>query len=360
MTDRDRFFELLAKKKLNNCTLSDIAEINRLAKEYDIDLDNLSQLDHIYNLQFVAAERPSVTSAENSWLKFKEKLKEDKQIYIPADTDDTKPKYRIMRYYMAASVAVIFVLLSIYVFVFQNHDADKLNIISTQYGSKSKVEMPDGTQIWLNAGSKITYDNQYGKKTRSISLEGEAFFDVHHDPKHPFIIHTKNLTLKVLGTAFNVRDFKEENNSIATLIRGSLEVSFPSKPEQKIILKPKEKLVISNKNATRKVTADKEHIEMALSHVNDVATIDHMIEEIAWTENKLIFRSKTFEELVLDLERWYNIKIEIQDEAIKSKKFTGAFKNETFFEALDALKETYAFDYKFNKATNTVTIKTQL
>ncbi|KHJ38738.1 fec operon regulator FecR [Pedobacter glucosidilyticus] len=360
MTDRDRFFELLAKKKLNNCTLSDIAEINRIAKQYDIDLDNLNQLDHIFNLQFVAADRPSVTSAENSWLKFKEQLKEDKQLYLPALADDKKPKYRIMRYYMAASVAAIFILLSIYILVFQSTDADKLNIISTQYGSKSKVEMPDGTQIWLNAGSKITYDNQYGKKTRSVSLEGEAFFDVHHDPKHPFMIYTKNLTLKVLGTAFNVRAFKEENSSVATLIRGSLEVSFPSKPEQKIILKPKEKLVIKNIISPAKARdQDKELIEMALSKVNDLAA-DKTIEEIAWTENRLIFRSKTFEELVFDLERWYNIKIEIEDDAIKSKRFTGAFKNETFFEALDALKETYAFDYKFNKATNTVTIKTQL
>lgn len=360
MTDRDRFFELLAKKKLNNCTLSDITEIKCLAKEYDIDLDNLNQLDHIFDLQFVVAERPSVAATENSWSKFKEKLKEDHQAHVVALADDQKSKSKTILYAMAASVAAIFVLLSSYVFVFQNSDADKLNIISTQYGSKSKVEMPDGTQIWLNAGSKITYDNQYGKKTRSVSLEGEAFFDVHHDPKHPFIIHTKNLTLKVLGTAFNVRAFKEENNSVATLIRGSLEASFPSKPEQKIILKPKEKLVISNKNTTKKATADIERIEMALSYVNDVATIDNIIEEIAWTENKLIFRSKTFEELVFDFERWYNIKIEIEDEAIKSKKFTGSFKNETFFEALDALKQTYNFDYKFNRATNTVTIKTQL
>src|SRR5205085_10891901 len=87
------------------------------------------------------------------------------------------------------------------------------NTVMTKPGSKSKLQLPDGTQVWLNSDSKITYGESFMGATREVQLSGEAYFDVVKDKEHPFIIHTQSIDLKVLGTAFNVRSYANEKNT---------------------------------------------------------------------------------------------------------------------------------------------------
>src|SRR5439155_8152 len=113
--------------------------------------------------------------------------------------------------------------------------------------------LPDGTQVWLNAESRITYSNTFNKSLREVNLEGEAYFDVTHDAAHPFIVHTSSIAIKVLGTAFTVKSYASDKTIEATLLRGSIEVvknNDPSAP--KVILRPHEKLVFNKeeKNST--------------------------------------------------------------------------------------------------------------
>ncbi len=366
MTNKDRFFELLAKKKLNNSTLNDIAELNRLANENNIDLSSYEELNHIFDLKYFPKSFPNNDQTEKSWQKFKQKLK-IAEVNSLENAPNKKIKYPFKKILIIVSsiAAMCLLFLSFYLFNLKpnSNNLEKLNIISTQYGSKSKLQMPDGTVIWLNAGSEIKYNNQYGKITRTVNLVGEAYFDVAYDARHPFIIHTKNLNLKVLGTAFNVRAFNNEKISEATLIRGSLEVSFPNRQTQKIILSPNEKLSLNNEKPTitssNSIDLKEKKPIIAISTTN-ILPNETTIQEIAWIENKLIFRSKAFKDIALDLERWYNVKIYIENKNISDKKFTGVFKNESFEEALNALKATYAFEYVFNKSTNTVIIKEKL
>ena len=84
------------------------------------------------------------------------------------------------------------------------------NEVSTQPGSKSKIQLPDGSTVWLNAGSKLTYTKDFGKEIREVTLIGEAFFDVTKMKEKPFIIHTSSINIKVLGTAFNVKAYPED------------------------------------------------------------------------------------------------------------------------------------------------------
>lgn len=361
MEDKKRFFELLSKKKLNNATLGDIAEFNILSKKLEIDLSEFKSLDDLMNIKFSSKFSPQQNKIEKSWEKLYEKIQQPDP--LPIQIVSLKPnRNRRLMIIISSIAASLIITLSIGFLFFKNviHNADKLNIISTQNGSKSKVQMPDGTEVWLNGGSKITYNDQYGINTRTVTLIGEAYFDVKHDSKHPFIILTKNLTLKVLGTAFNVKAYDTESESEATLIRGSLEVSFPTRPNEKIVLKPKEKVSFVDNNFNIKpsevVKTEQQKPMISLTKV-DYLPKEKLIEEIAWTDNRLIFRSKEFKELALDLERWYNVKIEIQNNKIKDKKFTGIFKNETVLEALDALRQTYSFSYVLNKTTNTIIIK---
>ena len=123
--------------------------------------------------------------------------------------------------------------------------------ISTRYGSRTKLLLPDSTQVWLNSGSKLSYNKTYGNGTREVTLSGEAYFDVVKNPAHPFIIHTVNIDIKVLGTAFNVKSFPGEKNTETSLIRGSIEVTFKNRPSEKIILKPNEKLITANEEPAK-------------------------------------------------------------------------------------------------------------
>ena len=220
--------------------------------------------------------------------------------------------------------------------------------------------MPDGTQVWLNVGSNIKYDENYGKENREITLTGEAFFDVVHNEKKPFIIHTPKMNVKVLGTVFNVKAYPNDEVTEAALIKGSIEVTFPNRPQEKLILKPSDKITIVNKelpdNKTRfEQNNDKEKPAIVVSRVG-YQVADSAVDETAWVNNKLIFRRKTFEELAKDMERWFNVTVQVQDSAILQKTFTGIFSNESITDALYVLSLSYPFDYKFNKASNTVTI----
>jgi ferric-dicitrate binding protein FerR (iron transport regulator) len=230
--------------------------------------------------------------------------------------------------------------------------------VSTRYGSKTKLVLPDGTQVWLNSGSRLTYDKTYGNTLREVQLTGEAYFDVVKNAGRPFIIHAPGFNVKVLGTAFNVRSFPGEKKSETSLIKGSVEVTFSDRPTEKIILKPNEKLVIDNeempgvKTAAVKVQRaglPQEPI-VAVTHLTYVPA-DSTLIETSWMDNKLIFRSEPFADLAVRMERWFGVSIRFANEELKEKKFTGIFENETIEQALKALQysSTYKFRYTINR-----------
>src|SRR5258708_5365973 len=119
-----------------------------------------------------------------------------------------------------------------------------INQVSTRNGSRTKIVLPDGSQVWLNSGSNLTYTKEFGTRLREVELSGEAYFDVVKNPEQPFIIHTRQIDVKVVGTAFNVKSYPGERRTETTLIRGRVEVMIHNRPDEKIVLKPNEKLVV--------------------------------------------------------------------------------------------------------------------
>jgi len=241
--------------------------------------------------------------------------------------------------------------------------ADKSEI-STKYGSRTKLLLPDGTQVWLNSGSKLSYDKTYGNGIREVALSGEAYFDVVKNPSLPFVIHTSSINIKVLGTAFNVKSFPGEKNTETSLIRGSIEVTFKNRPSEKIILKPNEKLITANEEPVKDAEpagepAEKAKLVMAKEPVKaePLVLVSHLtyeprdstVIETSWMDNKLIFRSETFEELAVKMERWYGVNIRFADEEIKPKRLNGIFENESVQQALNALQLVTHFTYTINK-----------
>jgi ferric-dicitrate binding protein FerR (iron transport regulator) len=228
------------------------------------------------------------------------------------------------------------------------------NSVSTKNGSKSKLQLPDGTQVWLNSGSSISYESDFGVATRQVKLIGEAFFDVVKDNARPFIIHTATVDIKVLGTAFNVRSYPEEKATATSLIRGAVEITLKSNADKKIFLKPNEKLIVSNdsswleKDSIRVGDVRKKPTVMTLTQVHHLDK-DSVASEVLWTKNKLVFEGETLSEVALKLERWYGVKVTIQGDELKNTEYTGVFSDDNLTDVLYALQLSGNFKYVVRK-----------
>lgn len=226
----------------------------------------------------------------------------------------------------------------------------KLNQLVAQNGSRNRSILPDGSIVWLNAGSSLSYETDFKGPTREVYLKGEAFFDVVKDSKHPFIVHANSVDIKVLGTAFNVKSYLDDNKVEATLIRGVIQVTRQDKTAQKpVFLHPNEKLVINLAEIALPAKVKTEHLATAPITFK-VLELDSAIKkedliETSWMYNRLEFRGDSFGELAKKLERWYNVKIIFEDDAVKQLSFNGSFENETAEQAFAALKTAVQFDY---------------
>ena len=234
--------------------------------------------------------------------------------------------------------------------------------ISTRNGSKTTLLLPDGTKVWLNAGSKLSYDSAFGKTLREVSLSGEGYFDVVKNKEKPFVIHASKINIKVLGTEFDVKSYPSDKTTEASLIRGSIEVTFNDQPSKRVILKPNEKIVVDNFKFENQLaqTADKPRSQNAASELSGKIAVKAVTREIktgdvietSWVENRLIFQDESFEEIAHKLERWYGVTIQFDDDQLKAEHLTGSFTNETIRQALDALKFTADFSYTMDSANN--------
>jgi ferric-dicitrate binding protein FerR (iron transport regulator) len=190
------------------------------------------------------------------------------------------------------------------------------NELVVPYGSKSILTLPDGTKLWVNSGSKLSYQSDFAKSNRNIYLEGEAYFEVAKNKKLPFIVHTGNVHIRALGTAFNVKAYPEEKKIETTLVHGLLKIDKKGLKEP-IILNPKQKVIIMEEDrmplAETKVSSTKqEHKPMPKSAAPIPAKIllsasSNTGKEICWTQNKLIFEKEPLESLTVMLSRRYNV-----------------------------------------------------
>lgn len=233
--------------------------------------------------------------------------------------------------------------------------------VTTRNGSRTSLLLPDGSRVWLNAGSRLTYEKTYGAQLREVNLTGEALFDVAHNAAKPFVIHTARVDIKVLGTRFNVKSYPMDKTTEATLLKGSIEVSVKARPDEKIILKPNEKLVIANddsalhRHLSRHAEKGSEASESLVSiRKPGYEAITGANIETSWVDDRLIFQDEAFGLLARDMERWYGVSIRFTRSEQEEWRFTGNFQKETIRQALDALKLTAPFTYTIHE--NQITI----
>ncbi len=235
-------------------------------------------------------------------------------------------------------VAVLTILLASTVYIYLQTPSKNFIDIQTTFGEKKQVNLPDGSIVWLNASSKISY---YKKTPRSIYLEGEAFFKVAKDKKHPFIVKTPDhIKVKALGTSFNIKSYVKNRFTETVLFTGKVEVSSEYYFQEKIVMIPQDKIRIIKNNG--KV------IKSIIKNRN----------QIRWKENVISFENKSFKEIANDLNIQNNIKIHFDNHLIENSKFTASFNIKTpVNKILELLKKTKKFDFEYNTEINTWIIK---
>lgn len=233
--------------------------------------------------------------------------------------------------------------------------------ISSPAGAKSKVTLPDGSSVWLNAGSNLRYSNLYGKRNREIELSGEAFFDVAKDKRKVFLVKTSDLNIKAYGTSFNVKSYPEENTVETTLIEGSIGVTrsrFSSKKNDEVLLEPNQRVVYYKPVKAVKQPEQVNSVSQpeAVVETRPKQKLTYLISKgieaeqfTSWKDGTLLISSKTLYDLAVILERKYDVKIHFEDVKIKNFKFTGTLENETIEQVIEAIGMAANIDYKIDE-----------
>ncbi|MDO6433201.1 FecR domain-containing protein [Flavitalea sp. BT771] len=225
--------------------------------------------------------------------------------------------------------------------------------VTTNPGARSRLTLPDGTSVVLNADSRLTYNEDFTGDTRDIQLSGEAYFDVAKDPHRPFLIHTKTIDIKVLGTAFNVRSYDNERTTETDLLQGAVEVTLHNTPDKRIILKPNEKLTVHNDqvnlSTSQPIAAGNPDAPLITVGKVHFQKKDSSITEILWTKNCLAFDNSSLEDVALQMQRWFGITVTIPDEKLKSLRLNAYFEKENLRQVMEALSIAGNFKYTIRK-----------
>lgn len=349
---QENFWVLLSKRLSGEASLAELKDLENLILEHPEWQYAIQNLEDLWKHQ----PQKDDIQAEDAYMLHLHRMSE---MNIPFGDSSTMLSVTIGNnkirkwYWAAAAVLIVAIGLLMAGTLFNKKDTKTLaatkeiNEVSTRKGSKSKIQLPDGSVVWLNAGSKLTYNKEYGQQIREVTLTGEGFFDVMKNKEKPFIIHTSNINIKVLGTVFNVKAYPEDKQTETSLIRGRIEVTINNRPNDKIILSPNEKLIVENESFINKDIDISNDAPPAIS-INKLKhnAVDSSVAETQWVDNKLVFDDESFAELAIRMERWYDVVIEINDPQLQQKRMTGNFEKETINQAIDALKEMIPFRHE--------------
>jgi transmembrane sensor len=354
-----QFWNLLAKKLAGEAGEEDLEQLHQLMKLNPELLYAAQHIEDLWKLKTLNSGNPDAEAAFNKHLKKLDSVLPDKELITKKQLIESKGRFSLIKKFKWIPISVLSsVALFLIVFLFSKQslpkNSNRYSEISTKPGSRSKLVLPDGSTVWLNAGSKLTYNSNFGATDRSVHLTGEAFFDVKKTGL-PFMIHTGDIQIKVLGTAFNVKSYPSEKTIETTLIRGVVEITMDKRPEKKFTLYPNEKLVLVNESDQKTIKKPAEDLVPLAVIKPIVLTKDSSIIETSWKDNKLLFQDETFDELAKQMERWYGVNIVFKNNKLKNIRFTGVFEKETIEQALEALHYTAAFDY--NLKDNLITIQ---
>ncbi len=204
-------------------------------------------------------------------------------------------------------------------------------------GNKTQIVLPDSTYVWLNSGSEIQYPSDYTTENRQVTMKGECFFDVVKDPEHPFVVSGSKFKVKVFGTRFNINEDNAKDMADVTLVSGKVQV-----------LNLQDKMISNLKPGQQLVYNDGKYL---------VQQAENMEALTAWLNNMLIFDNQPFEEVIHYLEKWYGVKIQLDQNLYYRHNYTFKVKTESLREVMELISYITPIQYKIEGEQVTIKYK---
>ena len=322
--------ELLEKYLNNNCTAQEVEEVILWMRHQNF---------HSESREFSKVDWQHHRTMTN--LISEEKLETllDK-VHHKINTEDDYSIHQKNRFYdwilKAAAILLIPVLVFLTYSISDNRklynqakmvSIDSLEVIAP-VGSRTVIELSDGTIAHLNYGSRIKYPHNFGGETREVLLTGEGYFEVTHNPDKPFIVNAGGLKVKAVGTSFNVNAYSENNSVAITLLEGKVLLENQVTEVNPIQTMEPGQHIIYNKESNKIII--------------DAGKTDKYI---SWKDGKLVFENENIEEIARRLSRIFNVEIQVADE-VKNYRYTVTFIDEPLFQILELLSIATPIEFK--------------
>jgi transmembrane sensor len=275
----------------------------------------------------------SDSKKEALWQSIEEQVIERESSIVPASSPKVVTLQRKW-INIAAAIAILLCCgagLAVYLGYGAHNSSTQIFTFSASRGQKASMRLADGTMVYLNSASSISFDGNYNKSDRKIILEGEAYFEVAKNPDKRFVVSCNGMDVTALGTKFDVKGYSEDGVVTATLAEGKVKVSAMNR---RMILKPNECATFDIRNHS-----------LLKSTVDDLAVADY------WRTTTLVFNGETLESIARTLERMYGVKIVIRDARLRSIPFSGTIRNNSLQNIFRIISLTYPMTYSMSGDT---------
>lgn len=228
--------------------------------------------------------------------------------------------------------AAMFVLplisaLGVYLYMSDKNVTEPL-VVSVERGQKASITLPDGSKVWLNSLSELTYNSDFNTEKRELLLDGEAYFEVASNPDKPFVVRSNEITVEALGTAFGVKAYTDDVSVSSILMHGKVRVTTPN---GSIILKPNERVQYDRELATTRQSS-----------------VTNAVDFTGWIHNELRFENESLYEITRNIQRIYNVEIIFSTERLKKLRYTGTVDNNSLESVLNLISLTSPVSFKID------------
>ena len=300
----------------------DAAQAAAVEAWYDRSAANRRMLGQVYYILYVSDRINDAAGidVERSLRQFKRRMHAGRRISL---------RRSAVRIAAAAEIAAVLLAGGLTTVLLSKRLAQPVTVV-TQLGERSQVVLPDGTKVWLNSSSSVEYVAPFFSRQRRVKMEGEAYFEVEHDRRAPFVVSTNGLDIEVLGTRFNIRNDDNEHRVTTVLLEGAVKAYASGREQASVRLHPAQQLVFDTRTHAMRLT--------------DCPSAERSIN---WIDGRFCFEHDTFGEIVAELKRYYNVDIRFMDNRLRDMRFSGNFRVEDgIYHIMSVLQLTYKFNYR--------------
>ena len=300
----------------------DAAQAEAVEAWYDRSAANRRMLGQVYYILYVSDRINDAAGidVERSLRQFKRRMHAGRRISL---------RRSAVRIAAAAVIAAVLLAGGLTTVLLSKRLAQPVTVV-TQLGERSQVVLPDGTKVWLNSSSSVEYVAPFFSRQRRVKMEGEAYFEVEHDRRAPFVVSTNGLDIEVLGTRFNIRNDDNDHRVTTVLLEGAVKAYASGREQASVRLHPAQQLVFDTRTHAMRLT--------------DCPSAERSIN---WIDGRFCFEHDTFGEIVAELKRYYNVDIRFMDNRLRDMRFSGNFRVEDgIYHIMSVLQLTYKFNYR--------------